>query len=170
MMVEPAPMLPVLPTATQSLASEQEIPVRSTAFAGGLWSDQVEPLFDVLMTYGVELRFVPTAMQVVGFGQAMDPSCDPKGIEDVCCQVEKLVVVKEVAPPPEATPTATQAVDTEHAKDLRKLTDGWPIVVQVFPLTVPMIAGTPPTRPIAAQVIAFEHDTDDKESVPDGGV
>jgi hypothetical protein len=50
MMVEPAPMLPVLPTAMQSSESEQEIPVRSTAFAGGLWSDHVEPLFDVLMT------------------------------------------------------------------------------------------------------------------------
>ena len=50
MMVEPAPILPVLPTAMQSLESEQEIPVRSTAFAGGLCSDHVEPLFDVLMT------------------------------------------------------------------------------------------------------------------------
>ena len=63
MIVEPAPRLPLLPTATQSLGSEQEILVTSTALAGGLWSDQVEPLFEVLMTYGVELRFVPTAMQ-----------------------------------------------------------------------------------------------------------
>ena len=79
MMVEPAPRLPVLPTATQSSESEQEIPVRSTALRGGFWSDQVEPLFEVLMTYGVELRFVPTAMQVVSFGQAIELSCVPEG-------------------------------------------------------------------------------------------
>jgi hypothetical protein len=127
-------------------------------------------LFEVLMTYGVELRFVPTATQVVSFGHAMEPSCDPKGIEDVGCQVEKFVVVNDVAPPPEATPTATQVVDTEHDRDSRKLTEGRPIVVHVFPLVVPMIAGTPLTRPIAAQVMAFEHETEDKESVPDGGV
>jgi hypothetical protein len=50
MIVEPAPMLPVLPTAMQSAGAEQEIPVRSTAFAGGLCSDQVEPLFEVPTT------------------------------------------------------------------------------------------------------------------------
>ena len=50
MMVDPAPIFPVFPTATQSSAVEHEIPVRSTAFAGGLWSDQVDPLFDVPTT------------------------------------------------------------------------------------------------------------------------
>jgi hypothetical protein len=47
MIVEPAPEFPVFPTATQSSAEEQEIPASSTAFAGGLWDDQVEPLFEV---------------------------------------------------------------------------------------------------------------------------
>ena len=69
MMVEPAPVLPLFPTAMQSTRSEHEMPVRSTALDGGLWSDQVEPLFDVPMTYGVELRLVPTAMHVVSLGQ-----------------------------------------------------------------------------------------------------
>jgi len=119
MTVEPAPRLPVLPTATQSSAAEQEIPVRSTAFAGGLWRDQVEPLLDVPTTYGVELRFVPTAIQVVSIGQAMEFNCDPRGIELVGCQSVKSVVVSEVAPPPEATPVATQVVDIEHATDSR---------------------------------------------------
>jgi len=47
MIVEPAPSLPLFPTAIQSSAAEHEIPVRSTAFDGGLWDDQVEPLLDV---------------------------------------------------------------------------------------------------------------------------
>jgi hypothetical protein len=35
MMVEPVPVLPLLPTATQSSKVEQEIPVTSTALDGG---------------------------------------------------------------------------------------------------------------------------------------
>jgi hypothetical protein len=50
MIVDPAPWLPVLPTAMQSSAPEQEIPVRSTAFAGALCDDQVEPAFEVPTT------------------------------------------------------------------------------------------------------------------------
>ncbi len=69
MMVDPAPVLPLLPTAMQFTALEHEMPVRSTALDGGLWDDQVEPLFEVPTTYGVELRLVPTAMQVVSLGQ-----------------------------------------------------------------------------------------------------
>ena len=42
MMVDPAPRLPLLPTATQSSESEQEMLVTSTALAGGLWSDHVD--------------------------------------------------------------------------------------------------------------------------------
>jgi hypothetical protein len=111
--------LPVLPTATQSSAAEHEIPVRSTALLGGLWRDQVELLLEVLTTYGIELRFVPTAIQVVSFEQAIETSCDPEGIEVVDCQVEKFVVLIAVAPPPEATPTATHVVAVEHDKDSR---------------------------------------------------
>jgi hypothetical protein len=36
MIVEPAPVLPLLPTATQSRSVEHEMPVISTAFEGGL--------------------------------------------------------------------------------------------------------------------------------------
>ena len=43
-------MFPVLPTAMQSSGAEQEIPVRSTALAGGAWSDQVDPLLEVPIT------------------------------------------------------------------------------------------------------------------------
>lgn len=50
MIVDPAPILPVLPTAMQFVEDEQEIPVRSTALAGGLWSDQEEPLLEVPTT------------------------------------------------------------------------------------------------------------------------
>ena len=48
--VEPAASLPVLPTATQSSVAEHEMLVRSTAFAGGAWDVQVDPLFNVPMT------------------------------------------------------------------------------------------------------------------------
>lgn len=50
MIVEPAPVLPVLPTATQARALEHEIPVRSTAFGGAVCEDQVDPVLDVPMT------------------------------------------------------------------------------------------------------------------------
>ena len=88
MMVDPAPRLPVLPTATQSSAAEQEIPVTSTALGGGVWRDQFSPLLEVPTTYGVELRLVPTAIQVVATGQAMEFNCDPDGIELVVVQSE----------------------------------------------------------------------------------
>ena len=48
MIVDPAPILPVLPTAMQSTALEQDTPVRSTALLAGLWRVQVEPLLEVL--------------------------------------------------------------------------------------------------------------------------
>jgi hypothetical protein len=50
MIVAPAPVLPLSPTATQSVAFEQEMPVRSTALDGAVWRDQVEPLFEVPTT------------------------------------------------------------------------------------------------------------------------
>jgi hypothetical protein len=65
MIVEPAAGLPLSPTAMQSSAAEQEIPVRSTALGGGLCDDHTEPAFEVPTTYGVELRLVTTATQVV---------------------------------------------------------------------------------------------------------
>jgi hypothetical protein len=50
MMVDPAPRLPLFPTATQSTEVAHEIPVRSTALGGGCSCDQVVPLFEVPMT------------------------------------------------------------------------------------------------------------------------
>jgi len=70
--VDPAPLFPVFPTATQSSEFEHEMPVRSTTSEGAFWSVHVEPVFEVPITYGVELRFVPTAMQVVSMGQSME--------------------------------------------------------------------------------------------------
>jgi hypothetical protein len=113
---------------------------------------------------------VPTATQVVWFGQATDPSSVPKGIEVVACQVEKLVVVIEVAPPVKPTPTATHVVDVEQERESSESTGGWSKSVQVLPFTVPRIAGLPETSPTAAQVVEFEHETVDKESVVAGGV
>ena len=84
MMVDPAPVLPLFPTAMQSTAVEHEMPVRSTALGGGLWSDHVEPLFDVPTTYGVELRLVPTRDTVVSIGQVTRV--------ELCCQKESKLV------------------------------------------------------------------------------
>jgi len=133
MMVEPAPLLPVLPTATQSLESEQEIPVRSTAFAGGLWSDHVDPLFDVLMAYGVELRFVPTAMQVVSLGQTMEFGCVPNGMETRGVQVVRSTVLRDVAPPPSPMPATTHVVGDAHEMDVSDVTEGESNLAHVFP-------------------------------------
>jgi len=49
-MVDPAPVLPLFPTAMQSTAVAHEMPVKSMAFDGALWDDQVEPLFEVPTT------------------------------------------------------------------------------------------------------------------------
>jgi hypothetical protein len=113
---------------------------------------------------------VPAAIHDVSTGQTTEFNCDPGGIELVDSQLEKSVVVKDVAPPPEATPTATQVVGVEHEIDARKSTVGRSMVVQVLPLTVPMIAGRPSTSPTAPQVIAFEHEMDARPPVPEGGV
>jgi hypothetical protein len=50
MIVDPARLLPLFPTATQSLELAQEIPVTSTALDGAGWLVQVEPLFSVPIT------------------------------------------------------------------------------------------------------------------------
>jgi hypothetical protein len=63
MMVEPEPVLPLFPTATQSLPLEHEIPVMFTASLGADPGSQVLPLSDVRITYGVASEFVPPATQ-----------------------------------------------------------------------------------------------------------
>jgi len=82
---------------------------------------------------------------------------------------KKSTVLIDVAPPPEATPTATHVCNIEQDTEERKLTSGSYSVVHEVPV-VPTIAGLPLTTPMAAQVIAFEHDTVLRESVPVGGL
>jgi hypothetical protein len=170
--VEPVPRLPLLPTATQSLESEQETLVTSTALGGGFWRDHVEPLFEVLMTYGVELRFVPTAMQVVSFVQSIADRRDPVGIEDefVGVQLLKLTVYRLAAPPPLATPTASHTNDPAHETPVKTFTDGWSRMVQVDSFWVPTIDGRASTTPTAAQLSESGQETLTREFNPDGGV
>jgi hypothetical protein len=170
MRVEPAPRLPVLPTATQSSAAEHEIPVRSTALLGGLWRDQVEPLLEVLTTYGVELRFVPTAIQVVSFVQVIADSREPGGIEAVVDQSLRSTVLRLVAPPPLARPTASQVDAAPHEMPVNKFTDGWSRLVHVDAFCVPMIDGRESMTPTATHVSEVGQETLARELSPDGGV
>jgi hypothetical protein len=171
MIVDPAPRLPVFPTPMQSSGSEHEIPVTSTALAGGSWSDQLDPLFDVVMTYGVELRLVPTAMQVVSFVQAMPDRRDPVGIEDgfVGVQSLKSTVFRLVAPPPSAMPTASHTNDPAHDTPVNTFTDGWSRSVQEEPSWVPTIDGRESTTPTATQVSESGQETLAREFKPAGG-
>jgi hypothetical protein len=98
--------------------------VRSTAFAGGLWSDQVEPLFEVPTTYGVELRLVPTAMHVVSFGHSIADRRVPIGMEVVGVQSVRSTVLRLVEPPPLAIPAATHVVDPAQEILVKVLRDG----------------------------------------------
>jgi hypothetical protein len=110
MMVDPVPRVPELPTATQSSAAEQEIPVISTALEGGVWSDQSSPLSEVVTTYGLELRLVPTAMQdVVVRGQTIAFSCFPLGSDAAPHEPPPLDVMSAAAPPFVAIPSAMQS-------------------------------------------------------------
>jgi hypothetical protein len=86
MMVEPVPVLPLLPTATQSSNEEHEMPVTSTALDGGFWDVQRAPSLFVCTTYGAELSVDPAAMQVAVLGQAMESTFDPLGIDEVIAQ------------------------------------------------------------------------------------
>ena len=114
MMVVPAPMLPVLPTAAHASTAEQEMLVTSTALDGGVWVDHVAPLSDVANTYGVELRFVPTAMQDATRGQTTALSCLPAGSASTPHEPPPSDVVSAVPPPPVAIPTAVQFVPVEQ--------------------------------------------------------
>ena len=72
------------------------------------------PLFDVAMTYGVELRLVPTPKHPVGDPQETSLSCFPVGTEVEGQVVPPFVVMTAVAPPPVAIPTAVQLDPSEH--------------------------------------------------------
>jgi hypothetical protein len=123
-MVEPAPVLPVSPTATQSVEFQHEMPVRSMAFDGGFCSDQVEPLLDVPTTYGVELRLVPTATHVVSTGHEIPLRRPPEGMDTRGTQVEKLTVSKDVGVPLSASAVATHVDVTAQFTDVNEETEG----------------------------------------------
>jgi hypothetical protein len=130
MMVEPAPVLPLLPTATQSSRREHEMSVTSTASDGGDWAVQLVPLLEVPSTYVVESRFVPVAMHCAPFGQSTASKVAPVGIELVGTHVVKLVVLNDVASPKDWMPTATQVVAVEQDREVRAVTLGVLRIVQ----------------------------------------
>jgi hypothetical protein len=76
------------------------------------------------MTYGMELRLVPTAMHVVSRGHVIADNRDPSGIEDVDVQVAKSSVLRLVVPPPLATPTASHVLAPAHETEDRRFTKG----------------------------------------------
>ena len=102
----------------------------STALLGGVWSDQVWPLLEVSMTYGVELRFVPTAMHVVGFQHVTADKREPDEIEAVSNQSLRSTVLRAAAPPPLARPTASQVVAVAQETPVREFTEGSSRVAQ----------------------------------------
>jgi hypothetical protein len=55
------------------------------------------------------------------------------GMEVGSFQLEKLVVLSDVDPPPAATPTATHVVETEQDTEDRNPTGGWERVAHEFP-------------------------------------
>jgi hypothetical protein len=166
MMVEPTPVLPLLPTATQSKSVEHEIPVVSTAFEGGLRDAQVLPSSFVWMTYGVLLRVDPTAVHVAVLGHAIAANFDPVGIEDVAVQSLRSVVLTLVVSPLVARPTATQFSGPAHETEERSSSEGSEeTVLHVAPaFWVRMIAATELTTPTATHVFEAGQDTPARES------
>jgi hypothetical protein len=63
-------------------------------------------------------------MQVVSIGQATELSCVPDGIDERGVQSVKSTVLKEIPPPPSATPTVTQVVGSAHEMDVKYDTNG----------------------------------------------
>ena len=81
-------------------------------------------MFEVLTAYGVELRLVPTAMQVISLVQVMEPNCVPNGRETRGVQAVRSTVLSEVAPPPSAIPTVTHVVGVAHEIEISDEADG----------------------------------------------
>ena len=79
-MIDPEPVTPFPPRATQSTALAQETLVRSTELAGIVWDTHVFPLLVDPRAYGVELPFVPTAKQELAT-QLTALSAAPEGVD-----------------------------------------------------------------------------------------
>jgi hypothetical protein len=171
--IDPVPALPLFPTDTQSRNVEQETPVRSIAASGTVWVVQWDPSSLVPITYVLELKLVPTAIQVVSTGQEIAVSSDPEGIELVGVHAGGLIqglLLLRVVGPPTAIPEATQFSVVAHEIDESDKTDGWSSWVQCDPSCVPMIAGFEETTPTATHVIGPGHETLDSDSNPVGCV
>ena len=126
----------------------------STALAGGFWSDHVEPLFEVLMTYGVELRLVPTAMQVVSLvtGDGVQQCPDRDGDWE-STHVRSTVLVS-VAPPPFGECRQLHRSIPRRTRRWMSDVTRWLVeaCVQVPPSVSPTIDGRLSTMPTATQV------------------
>jgi hypothetical protein len=166
MMVEPAPVLPLLPTATQFSKVEHEMPAVSTSLDGGVRDVHVLPSLFVSITYGMLLRVDPTAMHVAVLGHAISANFDPVGIEDVAVQSLKSLVVMLVVSPLVASPTATQLREAAHETADRTNSEGSEVIVlQVTPAScVPIIAATESTNPTATHVSEAGQETLARES------
>jgi hypothetical protein len=131
--VEPDPDVPLLPTATQSLAVEHETPVRSTADPGREAADQVAPLSVDVAPKGVESELVPTAKQRDSDGQTTALNCFPVA-ELGCVQVPPpFDVLTSIAPVVVPSPTTKQWEPSEHDTPNREVTKGWSDKDQLFP-------------------------------------
>jgi hypothetical protein len=160
MIIDPAPGLPLFPTAMQSLALAHEMLKRSTPLEGtSVWLVQVDPLLSVPTTYGVELKLVPRATQFVIFGQKTPFSWVPTGMEVCAVQEVRLTVLTDAPPPADPLPTATQLVDPAHETEVRADTEGEANVVHKLPFVVPTMAGTALTTPTATQMDEVSQDT-----------
>lgn len=169
--VDPAPALPLFPTAMQSLALADEMLKRSTPLEGtSVWLVQVDPLLSVPTTYGAESKLVPRATQFVIFGQKTPFSWVPKGIEVCAVQDVRFTVLTEAPPPAAPLPTATQVVDPADETAVRDDTEGEANVVHRLPFVVPTMAGTALTTPTAMQVAEVSQDTLLRELRFAGGV
>ena len=166
-MIDPEPVTPFPPTATQSTVLAQETPVRSTELAGAGCDAHVLPLLVDPRTYGVEFRFVPTAKQELAI-QLTALSDAPGGV----VPADQWVSPFELTLVPVCCgdiPTATQFVADPQETAERIATAGSDKVDQVSSFWVANIAGSPLSRPIATHVVALGQDTLERSLVPVGG-
>jgi hypothetical protein len=79
-------------------------------------------------------------------------------------------VLRPVAPPPVAIPTASHVSGPEHDTADKRFTNGWSRVIHGEPSWVPIIEGRESTTPTATQVTEVGQETLLKVFKPVGGV